>query len=139
MGNRGVMTFVDENNTEYVSIYMHWNGGVESIKAFLDYAKEVDVRGSDPSYAAARVTQIAANFMGGTLSVGLGHSSQLDCDNGDNGQYIVRNLEIIEHKHRGSAEEFNQDYYDRVLTQVRAANTAAHDHIDRAHPTQEDK
>lgn len=87
MGNRAVIAFRNDPNA--VGIYLHWNGGRDSVQAFLDYAKEVGVRKGDESYAIARLCQIAGNALGGTLSLGLGILSELDCANGDNGVYIV--------------------------------------------------
>lgn len=120
MGNRGVITFMDSDK-EVGSIYLHWNGGQESVKAFLDYAKEVQVREGDPTYALARVVQIISNFLEGTLSVGVGMSAFLDCDNMDNGQYIVRGLDIVERRH-APADEFTQNYYEYILEGVRQRN-----------------
>ena len=87
MGNRAVIRLENKNE---VAIYLHWNGGVESVLAFLEAAKKFGVR--DPlqdSYGMARLTQIVCNFFGGTLSVGLGLPERLDEDNYDNGSYIL--------------------------------------------------
>lgn len=87
MGNRAVIAF--KNSPNAIGIYLHWNGGRDSVEGFLAAAKKLGVRGNDESYALARLTQIIGNFMGGTLSLGLGTLAELDCDNGDNGLYIV--------------------------------------------------
>lgn len=90
MGNRAVITTApfDEGN---VGIYLHWNGGVESVVAFLGAAKKLGMRspGSDASYAMARLVQIIANYFGGETSIGIGTCRDLDCDNGDNGTYLI--------------------------------------------------
>lgn len=87
MGNRAVIT--DEKKE--IGIYVHWNGGPESICAFLTYAKLSGVRNCeyDESYFFARLTQIITNFFGGIISCGVGAYKHLDVDNGDNGVYIV--------------------------------------------------
>ena len=41
MGNRAVVT----NKNQDIGIYLHWNGGPESVCAFLTYAKALGVRG----------------------------------------------------------------------------------------------
>lgn len=41
MGNRAIITLEDENNTLHpVALYVQWNGGLESIEAFLQVAWE---------------------------------------------------------------------------------------------------
>ena len=92
MGNRAVIAFQEENwNTvqpDSLGIYLHWNGGPESVTAFLDAAKELGVRRED-EYGAARLCQIIGNWFGGTLSIGIGPCRTMDTDNGDNGTYVV--------------------------------------------------
>ena len=91
MGNRAVIAFQEENwNTvqpDSVGIYLHWNGGPDSVTAFLDAAKQLGVRPDD--YGVARLCQIIGNWFGGTLSLGIGKCRTLDTDNGDNGTYVV--------------------------------------------------
>lgn len=90
MGNRAVITF-DKNPTENsVGIYLHWNGGAESVLAFLEAANHFQVLdGSDDTYELARVIQIIGNFFGGTTRLGVGPLKSLDTDNGDNGTFAV--------------------------------------------------
>lgn len=92
MGNRAVIAFQD-GSLEHVQlnapgIYLHWNGGPESVTAFLDAAKELGVR-CESEYGAARLCQIIGNWFGGTLSIGVGTCRNMDTDNGDNGTYVV--------------------------------------------------
>jgi len=92
MGNRAVIAFQEENwrtvQPDSLGIYLHWNGGPESVTAFLDAAKELGVR-SENEYGAARLCQIIGNWFGGTLSIGIGTCRTMDTDNGDNGTYVV--------------------------------------------------
>lgn len=88
MGNRAVITL--DNKT---GIYLHWNGGRDSVEAFLKYCKLRKFRTCN--YGLARLTQVITNFIGGDLSVGVGKMSSLDCDNFDNGVYHVENWEIV--------------------------------------------
>ena len=96
MGNRAVINFKDSK----VGIYLHWNGGRESVEAFLRAAKTLELRENDPTYGLARLTQIIGNYFGGSLSLGVGLLSELDCDNADNGQYVIDgNCNIFAHKY----------------------------------------
>ena len=113
MGNRAVIGFENQKT----GIYLHWNGSEESVKAFLDCAKSLGVR--DPvsdSYGVARLTQIIGNFFGGSLSLGIGDLDSLDCDNCDNGTYIVgKGWEIVERKYSNGERGFNEDEYRKCL------------------------
>ena len=95
MGNRAVITTKEKE----LGIYCHWNGGPNSVCAFLTYAKAYGVRDPeyDPAYFFARLSQIISNFFGGTLSIGVNVYNHLDADNGDNGVYIVsKGFDIVE-------------------------------------------
>ena len=89
MGNRAVITLAKKPIQNSVGIYLHWNGGAESVLAFAEAAKHFGVRLHDETYATARLAQIIGNFFGGTLSVGVGILKCLDCENYDNGTYKV--------------------------------------------------
>ena len=89
MGNRAVITFDKKPTPDSMAIYLHWNGGPESVLAFLEAANQLNVRIGDDGYEFARVVQIIANFFGGTTSIGVGQLKTLDCDNKDNGVFIV--------------------------------------------------
>ncbi len=91
MGNRAVITTAPFNKAN-VGIYVHWNGGRPSIEGFLKACKELNFRapGEDKSYAMARLTQAITCFFGSEgLSVGVDRCDKLDCDNGDNGTYLI--------------------------------------------------
>jgi hypothetical protein len=87
MGNRAVVTVKGSK----VGLYLHWNGGRESVQAFLRAAKDLGVRDpvNDASYFYSRFAQVVSNFFGGTTCVGLEALSELDCVNGDNGVFVV--------------------------------------------------
>lgn len=91
MGNRAVITFTPEG-APGVGIYLHWNGGRESVRAFLDTCRARGYRSpvSDPAYAMAGLVGVIREFFGPTgLSVGVDLVDRLDCDNWDNGVYQV--------------------------------------------------
>ncbi len=106
MGNRAVITF-SENRSTGVGIYLHWNGGLESVLAFLDAAKSRGFRdpASDPSYAMARLCGLIHEFFGvrDSCSLGVGLLSSLDTDNWNNGVYVVgKDWAIVDRWGKGS-------------------------------------
>lgn len=92
MGNRAVITTAPFS-FDNVGIYVHWNGGQESIEGFLAACREMGYCDPtrDPSYGLARLTQAIGLFFdaGDSSSVGIGTCGQLDCDNGDNGVWLI--------------------------------------------------
>jgi hypothetical protein len=93
MGNRAVIT----TRIKKIGAYLHWNGGRDSVQAFLAYCK---LKGySSPEndcYGWARLCQVIGNYFGGGNSIGINRYENLDIDNGDNGVYIIENWEIID-------------------------------------------
>lgn len=107
MGNRAVISF--NEGDQAIGVYLHWNGGPESVLAFLAAAKILGVRnGADKPYFFARFCQIIGNFFGGTTSVGIGTVGSLDTDNHDNGWYIINDDLTIK------ARKFSRDPVMRV-------------------------
>ena len=92
MGNRAVIT-ASTSRTTGVGIYVHWNGGLESVLAFLHVAKERGYRDPayDTTYAMARLCGLVCEFFGlkSSISVGIGQLKELDCNNRDNGVYVI--------------------------------------------------
>lgn len=105
------------------SIYLHWNGGRPSVEAFLKCAKILGIRLGDNQYSLARLCQVISNFLGGTLSIGVGVYANMDTDNGDNGVYWVKNGKIVKrefdggHEQTMSDEEFNE-LVDYILEKI---------------------
>lgn len=106
MGNRAVIT----NQRKKTGVYLHWNGGRDSVEAFLTYCDLYGYRDltSDETYGFARLTQVISNFFGGTTSIGVGAYDELDTDNGDNGVYIVEGWNIVGREH---FEGYEQNHY----------------------------
>lgn len=90
MGNRAVITTAPYSEDK-LGIYVHWNGGQESIEGFLEAAKQLGYRtpGNDDSYAMARLAGAIALYFGGETSIGIGINRDLDTDNGDNGVWLL--------------------------------------------------
>lgn len=104
MGNRAVISFKNQKT----GIYLHWNGGIDSVESFLKYAELKDYRSpSDDIYGIARLVQVIANFFGGTTSIGIGDVDELDTDNGDNGMYIVEDWKIVGREFKNGPEQRN--------------------------------
>lgn len=130
MGNRAVIAFGD--NHDAPAIYLHWNGGPESVLAFLQAADLLGVRDPemDPGYSVARLAQIIGNFLGGTLSLSVNtRRSMFGAASGDNGVYTVgAGFKITHRDHPGArtVEELatpeQQQKYRQVLADTMAAN-----------------
>ena len=93
MGNRAVIT----TRSKDIGVYLHWNGGRDSVEAFLKYYKLKGYRPPElDCYGWARLCQVIGNFFGGELSIGIDKYDKLDKDNGDNGVYVIENWNIVD-------------------------------------------
>lgn len=91
MGNRAVITF--KTTPKAQCVYLHWNGGRDSVEAFLRAAKFNGAKGHGP--AALRVLAATAQrFIGGSVYMQTyGHA---DTNNFDNGVYVIdNNMQIV--------------------------------------------
>lgn len=124
MGNRAVIKVQGET----VGIYLHWNGGVESVLAFLKAADALGVRDpvGDPSYFTARMVQIIGNFFRGTLSLGVGIADRMD--DSDNGTFVIGKDFTIVRRNRDGVMTYDdltdslKDYSDKVYAAVMERN-----------------
>lgn len=95
MGNRAVITTEKRD----LGVYVHWNGGRDSVEGFLAYCKLRGFRSPESDcYGWARLCQVIGNYFGGDgLSVGIQrYTTDERMDPGDNGIYIIRNWEIVD-------------------------------------------
>ena len=126
MGNRAVIATKESWRNGGVGIYLHWNGGRDSVEAFLKYC---DLKGyrspSNDCYGWARLCQVIGNFFGGNTSVGIDTLWHLDCDNYDNGVYIIDGWEIVDRAYFTGEEQNNYDLNEMLET------------IDKAMPEEE--
>jgi len=116
MGNRCVIVSKDttkSNQDKKLGIYLHWYGSEDTVKEFLQDAKDKGIRNiiSDPSYGWARLCQVIADALtkealeseyskdnAYETGIGIGLVSQLDTHNYDNGVYYIdENWEIVKH------------------------------------------
>ena len=94
-----------------LGVYLHWNGGRDSVEAFLAYCKKMGYRSPETDcYGYARLCQVIGNFFGGTCSVGIDVFKNFDKDFLDNGVYIIRSWEIVKREVEGDYNE--QEEYD---------------------------
>ena len=99
MGNRCLIVPKGQKN---LGVYLHWNGGVDSVTAFLEYCKIKDYRPfggkNADGYGIARFCQVVGNYFGGGLSIGIeAITTELTEDYAeayDNGIYIIDGWEI---------------------------------------------
>ena len=111
MGNRAVITTEEEK----IGVYLHWNGSRDSVEAFLAVCKELGHRTPETDcYGFARLCQVIGNYFGGTTSLGIDTIDNLDCDNGDNGMYIIKNWEIIGRKYFNRTEQEEYDLKEMI-------------------------
>lgn len=100
MGDRAVLTL---KSMPEVSLYLHWRGNLKDVQKILDGCRVKGYRlpEDDPLYAFAGLVKAAQDLMDyNGLSVGIGLTTQLDCDNGDNGHYIIGpDWSIAERRH----------------------------------------
>lgn len=92
MGNRAVIT----TEAKEIGVYLHWNGGRDSVEGFLEFCKRSGFRSPEEDrYGWAYLCCVLGCFFGDGCSVGIERYSKLDTDNGDNGVYIIKNWEIV--------------------------------------------
>ena len=132
MGNRALIAFKQKESVkkkeDVPCIYLHWNGGRDSVEAFLDATRRLGVRKNDPSYAMARLTQIIANYLGGTLSIGISSVGDWALDFLDNGIYWVDELEIYDRTdtYDGHQEQNSYDH-EELVKAIIDANSFVHE------------
>lgn len=93
MGNRA--RIITENHD--LGVYLHWNGGYDSVSAFLKYCELKGYAAPDKDgYGWARLCQVIGNFFGGTNSVGIYPCCDEFLSTEDNGVYVIRGWEIVD-------------------------------------------
>lgn len=117
MGNRAVIALKkDFNGKKFadnaIGVYLHWNGGRDSVMGFLTYCNLKKYRTPETdNYGWARLCQVIGNFFGGSTSIGIDVVNKLEYDNWDNGTYLIENWMI---KDRAFFKGSEQTEYDLV-------------------------
>lgn len=115
MNNRAVITTSRSTDPQHdsssIGIYLHWHGGPTSVQSFLDYCKMKGYRSpTDDCYGWAYLCGVITNFFGDGCSCGIDVCSNLNCNNWDNGTYIIDGGDIVDHKY----SEPCSDPYDEL-------------------------
>lgn len=108
MGNRAVIT--TNKNLNETGIYLHWNGGRDSVEAFLAYCNLKHYRKPEnDSYGYAMLINVITNTFGDGLSCDVNTANRLDCDNYDNGVYIIKDWYIVDRLYE-HGEQYEYDF-----------------------------
>lgn len=122
MGNRAVITTKKDWENNGIGIYLHWNGGRDSVETFLKYCELAHLRAPEyGGYGYARLCQVIGNFFGDDycggergLSIGIGKLEDLDCDNWDNGVYIIEGWKIVGREYFNGKEQDSHDKQEMI-------------------------
>lgn len=110
MGNRAIVKPVGKN----IGVYLHWNGGRDSVEPFLEYCKLKGYHPFETDYGLARFCQVVSNFFGGSLCIGVQTNIYMAEESArglDNGIYEVEGWEIVR---RYPSKPFEQHTHDRL-------------------------
>lgn len=114
MGNRAIITTFDKD----IGVYLHWNGGMNSVTGFLTFCKLKGYRSPETdSYGWARLCQVIGTFFGGVNSVGIDLYRRLDKDNGDNGVYVIEKWEVMD-RIFGEWDEVNMSHVKEFVEYI---------------------
>ena len=126
MGNRAIIQTKKSYENEDIGVYLHWNGGRDSVAPFLKYCELKGYRPPDrDSYGWARLCQVIGNFFGGSLSLGIDNFSKDAGEWCDNGTYIIEGWDIVDRKFYDYKEQNSYDFTEMLIS------------IDKAQPLQE--
>lgn len=110
MGNRAIVKAKGDSKK---AVYLHWNGGRDSIEAFLKYCELRGFSGFNSEYGMARFCQVVSNFFGADgLSIGITNNVE-SCD--DNGVYVIEGWEIVGRTSFKGVEQNNHDLEEMLL------------------------
>lgn len=116
MGNRAIIQTRESYENEGIGIYLHWNGGYDSVSAFLKYCELKGYRAPDKdSYGWARFCQVVGNYFGGGLSIGIDNFSKDAGEWQDNGTYIIEGWKIVDRKHYDYEEQSEYDLIEMLI------------------------
>ena len=122
MGNRAIILNKNDMladgkiNPNQIGVYLHWNGGRDSVSAFLKYCKLKGYRSpSTDCYGWACLCNVISNFFGDGMSLGIDIASRLGCKKYDNGVYIIDRWEIVGRLYNHGTEQSNYDVDSFVL------------------------
>lgn len=108
MGNRAVITTLENEK----GIYIHWNGGRDSVEPILWYCKNLMPK---TQFAKTELERIAfvMDLLG--LNPEIDEMRKLDCDNYDNGVYITDGYKIIARAYMHGKEQDAYNFTEFVM------------------------
>lgn len=120
MGNRATVIFTDKSGKSISpAVYVHWNGGPESIYAFLDEMNRRNIR-ADQDYECARFIHIVGDYfdedtisglslgvVNGPRRINIAELAKVKTDTSDNGIYVVDRTNLG----KPIVRRFLTDYY----------------------------
>jgi hypothetical protein len=125
MGNRATVVFTDGKERFSPAVYLHWNGGAESVYGFLEELNRRKV-GADQEYECARFIQLVGEFFdqdyqdGNSLGVVNAPASDrlrdlyaIHTDKGDNGIYLVNRTTSPM-----TVRRFNERYKEETMVEM---------------------
>lgn len=118
MANRAVITTRENYENNGIGVYLHWCGSRSYVESFLRYCelKKYRYPESDP-YGWAYLCHVLTNYFGDGLSVGVDVVNNLNCANGDNGVYIIKQWRIVGRElcERKDEDEFDPESFLHVI------------------------
>ena len=112
MGNRAVITTKNKD----IGIYLHWNGGYDSVRAFLLYCKIKRFQTLEEG-GWANLAYVIGNYFKNIEEVEINTLNNLDCNNYDNGLYITEKWDIVGREYHTGPEQ-NEYRLDRMLYDI---------------------
>ena len=117
MGNRAIIT----GKESHIGVYVHWNGGRDSVEAMLEtaYYRSRTGLGADAyDQGLTTLINIASNFLGDSVTiVTIDPENLFKTDPGDNGVYVVdENWEIIDRVNAPDEEQYSHDHLELMIT-----------------------
>lgn len=70
---------------------------------------------SQDNYGWARLCQVIGNYFGGSVSIGIDTCDHLDCENWDNGVYIIDKWEIVGRQFFDGEEQDNYNLIEMLI------------------------
>lgn len=134
MGNRAVLVWKDKDghyDDNSMGIYLYWNGGRDSVEAFLAYCEMKDLKSptEDVHIGIENFVDVVTHFFGSTRSIYANKLSELDQNNHDNGVYVCDGWKIVGRKHMDGEEQKRYDFREilHAINQEQAQPFDEHD------------
>lgn len=113
MGNRAIIRAAGTHK----GVYLHWNGGRDSVEPFLEYCKLKGYRSFEDGYGTARFCQVVGNWFGGSLCIGIETDVyDRDADGLDNGIFDVEGWDIVRRVPSYAREQRRYDHLEMLLS-----------------------